>query len=53
MNLLGQAGPLLDAFGCGKADASFTVNVEAAKKVMDKWGTDALKSRLAAGNNAA
>lgn len=34
---------------CGKVTASLSVDVEEAKRVLDKWGTDALKSRLAIG----
>ncbi len=34
---------------CGKATASMNVDVKEAKRVLDKWGTDALKSRLAIG----
>jgi len=40
---LGNAKLCLD---CGKVDSSFTVDVKEAKKVVDKWGTDALKARL-------
>jgi hypothetical protein len=34
---------------CGNVTASLSVDVEEAKMVLDKWGTDALKSRLAIG----
>ena len=36
-------------FECGKVTASLSVDVEEAKWVLDQWGTDALKSRLAIG----
>ena len=39
-------------FDCGKVTASMSVDVKEARKVMDKWGTEALKSRLAAGDKA-
>ena len=37
---------------CGAVSAALIVDVKDAKKVLDKWGTDALKSRLAAGNES-
>lgn len=42
----GSASVCLD---CGKVSALLTVDVKEAKRVLDKWGTDALKSRLAIG----
>src|SRR5690242_14435352 len=38
---------------CGAVMASLTVDVQKLRKVIDKWGTDALKSRLRAGDAAA
>ena len=40
----GGASACLD---CGKVSALLTVNVKEARRVLDKWGTDALKMRLA------
>lgn len=37
---------------CGKVSALLTVDAEEAKKVLEKWGTDSLKSRLAIGPSA-
>jgi hypothetical protein len=37
---------------CGKVTASMSVDVEKAKRVLEKWGTDALKSRLDGGDAA-
>ena len=47
----GSARVCLD---CGTLSASLAlaVDVKEAKKVLDKWGTDALKSRLAFGDDA-
>ena len=45
----GSASVCLD---CGAVSASLIVDVKDAKKVLDKWGTDALKSRLAIGPHA-
>lgn len=42
----GSASVCLD---CGKVSALLTVDAKEAKRVLDKWGTDALKSRLANG----
>ena len=42
----GSASVCLD---CGKVTASLGLDLEEAKRVLDKWGTDALKSRLAIG----
>ena len=35
---------------CGKVTGSMNVDVEEAKRVLDKWGSDALKSRLDGGD---
>ena len=35
---------------CGKVTASMNVDVKNAKRVLDKWGSDALKSRLDGGD---
>jgi hypothetical protein len=33
-------------FDCGKLEASFKVDIKEAKKIVDRWGSDALKARL-------
>jgi len=37
---------------CGKVTASMSVDVGKAKRVLNKWGSDALKSRLSSGDTA-
>ena len=48
--LISDPGKAKLCLDCGKLTASFTVDLEEARKVVDRWGTDALKSRLAASN---
>ena len=50
--LIRQRGSARLCLDCGTVSASLTVDVKEAKKVLDKWGTDALKSRLATGDEA-
>ena len=45
----GSASVCLD---CGVVNASLVVDIKDAKKVLNNWGTDALKSRLATDDTA-
>jgi hypothetical protein len=49
---MSQHGSARVCIDCGAVSASLTVDVKELQKVLDKWGTEALKSRLASGHGS-
>jgi hypothetical protein len=47
-----QHGSARLCLDCGTVDASLSADVAQAKKVLDKWATDDLRSRIDAGDEA-
>jgi hypothetical protein len=47
-----QHGSTRVCIDCGAVSASLTVDVKELQKVVDKWGTGALKSRVGSGHGS-